>query len=285
MASNANTVETLSPDRGAFPSIPNSVYAPGIWTPDDIAHQLQHEMRGLQWPPMNDPNFANVVTLIHMNEHGVNANLRMLPASRNPNDSDAYESVGGGGVAALRKQTRQFGIYSFTGASNSRINHNTNNPIALSTNAITAEGWFYTSTTGTSRVMWDFRTSSGDTVRPMIYCDGTGGGANLKLALFRNGANIITSAGNVSVNTFHHFAWCRDTGAGNSYLYLDGVSQGTPIADATNYGSTSSCQIGNDVILATPWSGFLDEYRLTVGAARYPGGTTFTVPSAPFPDY
>lgn len=267
--------DTYATQPGA---VPTTVSAMGIWTPDDAAFYLRNGFRGLEWPSIADPNFSNVKVLIHLDRKGQNGNLRMLPVSASPNDCDAYEVVDQGVAGMAQLAHRRAGLYSFLCVGASYVLHNINNSLSLSTGHITAEGFVYPTAAGADQAIWDFRTSGADATRPYIRLSGG------KLALTINAVDKIIDSSTISINAWHHFAWCRDTVAGNSYLYLDGVSLGS-FADTTNYSTTSSVHMGSHVTVAGPFSGTIDEFRLTLGSARYPGGTTFTVPSVPFPDY
>lgn len=262
------------------PNIPTTTQAAGLWTPSQAAFYMNNNFQGLDWPTLADPSYANVPFLIHMDEHDPNGNLRMLSWAANPNDGDAFENLGNATATGIgRWSTRKFGIYSWQSAASCVIDHNQNTAVTIGTGNATAEGWCYlTSTTGIG-ALWDWRSGAGDTVHPLFR---TNVG---KLSFFKNGVAVVEDTSAMSTNTWHHWAWCRDTVAAKSYIYLDGVSVGTPAADTTNYTTMTTLRIGNNITIANPFVGFLDEFRLTVGTARYPGGTTFTVPSTPFPDY
>lgn len=96
----------------------------------------------------------------------------------------------------------------------------------------------------------------------------------------------VLSTTNVRDGNWHHVAVVR---SGETIsLYVDGVSEGTPITAATTL-SLSGGHLG-DVQgffannLDNEWTGQFDMLRITKGIARYPDGTTFTPPTAPFPN-
>jgi hypothetical protein len=91
----------------------------------------------------------------------------------------------------------------------------------------------------------------------------------------------IVGTTTVTVNTWHHIAVVRYSGI--IAFYLNGVSQGTATY-STSIPATYDILIGN-----APWSsvypnlyfqGFIDEFRVTNGYARYTGA--FTPPTAAF---
>jgi len=101
-------------------------------------------------------------------------------------------------------------------------------------------------------------------------------------ALLTYAANTtIVGTTTVTVNTWHHIAVVRYSGV--IAFYLNGVSQGSA-AYSTSIPATYDVLIGN-----APWSsvypnlyfqGYIDEFRITNGYARYTGA--FTPPTAAF---
>lgn len=96
--------------------------------------------------------------------------------------------------------------------------------------------------------------------------------------------NCTSSAGLVATGGWAHHAFVRH--GSNYYGYYNGVSFatdtgtfGTVVATANPFDLGGSW-IASSLVLA----GYMDDFRLTVGAHRYPSGTTFTVPSAAFLD-
>lgn len=93
---------------------------------------------------------------------------------------------------------------------------------------------------------------------------------------------LASATGLVTAGSWYHWAICR---SGSSWwFFLDGVSVATATnADTLDYLSPSPVQIGRSASSdENPYSGHLDEYRITKGVARYT--SNFTPPSAPFPD-
>jgi hypothetical protein len=63
-------------------------------------------------------------------------------------------------------------------------------------------------------------------------------------------------------------------------LYVDGVLE-CAIANTTDY-TEGSCVVGSGT---TAFYGYIDDFRVTKGVARFASGYTYTVPAAAFPDY
>ncbi len=88
------------------------------------------------------------------------------------------------------------------------------------------------------------------------------------------------------VGVWHHIAMCRD--GGNLKLFIDGIMQGLPIADADTYfAATAWTVLGGeqnttgDILTGSTFDGWMDEVRITIGVSRY--NANFTPPDEPFP--
>lgn len=120
----------------------------------------------------------------------------------------------------------------------------------------------------------DMRGNSGNIARPCIYIAGS------TLRCQWNGGDALTSLAALSSATNYHVVQQRR--AGVTRLFINGALQGTS-AVMTNWAS------GNDGIrlgrtqyaYGSNMAGYVDEFRLTRGVARYPDGG-FTPPSEPF---
>jgi hypothetical protein len=95
-----------------------------------------------------------------------------------------------------------------------------------------------------------------------------------------------TRDANYCDNAWHHLALCRDTG-NVLRLYIDGVQKDTQTANLGNSYLTetnSVIRVGKDGHESgRDYTGYIDDVRIT-RACRYPGGTSFTPPTAAFPD-
>lgn len=92
-----------------------------------------------------------------------------------------------------------------------------------------------------------------------------------------------------NLNQWYHIAIVRASGL--LYLYVDGQQLGLPVADTNTYFAGTArfglgCQpdninASNPILVGTSQSGWLDEFRLTVGFARYT--SNFTPTTVEFP--
>lgn len=103
-----------------------------------------------------------------------------------------------------------------------------------------------------------------------------------------NGSSILTSvsgwgsaSGVLTAGAWHHLAFTRD-GSNNLRMFVDGVVVDTSTGGPTHTGDVS-WRLGFDAATVNQsFNGYMDDFRLTVGAARYTAG--FTPPAAAFPD-
>jgi hypothetical protein len=87
-----------------------------------------------------------------------------------------------------------------------------------------------------------------------------------------------------TVGVWYHIALVRDVGVevGGSFLtlYVDGVAQGATISDPTIFGG-NGINIGLYYGSGFTFNGYIDDFRVTTGVARYT--SNFTPPTGPFP--
>lgn len=116
-----------------------------------------------------------------------------------------------------------------------------------------------------------------------VFTDGA-----LYTNLYLDGGGVITinsPASSIAANTWYHTAFVRD--GTNFYQYINGVSQGTPGSSSASSrdGNGATMVVGAFGLGSTFFhNGYIDDLRITKGTCRYPGGTTFTPPTAAFPD-
>jgi len=98
-------------------------------------------------------------------------------------------------------------------------------------------------------------------------------------------ARVSGAAGATTTNTWYHIAIVRYGLTGTAYV--NGQQNGTTYTPATNYNynATTPIYIGAGGAGATggqTFAGYIDDLRITVGAARYTGN--FTIPSSAYPN-
>jgi hypothetical protein len=107
--------------------------------------------------------------------------------------------------------------------------------------------------------------------------------ASSKLDFFIDnvGTGLITGATTLAANTsWYHVALTRQ---GNVFkIWLNGNNDGTTGTITASMTSTQAAHIGRRPAAAENFAGYMDEFRITKGIARYTAN--FTPPTAPFPD-
>lgn len=188
----------------------------------------------------------------------------------NSAEQNNLETVGN---AQISTAVTKFGTgsMSFDGVA-SYLNIPFQTTLVFGTGDWTIEGWFYAFDT-TSVNIYDSRPAGTQGAYPMIWIN-----ASAQLALWVSSADRIVSS-TISANQWYHFAFVRSSGV--TKLYLDGVKTGVDYADSNNYLS-SNVRIGYNANNVYPFNGYIDDFRITKGVARYTDN--FTPPEAPFPD-
>lgn len=103
---------------------------------------------------------------------------------------------------------------------------------------------------------------------------------NTEKVVFTFTTTSITSTGSIPTDSWVHIAVVRaGTGANLTKIYINGVNDGTGTA-ATNFNQTSNLYVGADRTGGSPMKGYIQDLRITRGAARYTAN--FDVPNQPF---
>lgn len=194
----------------------------------------------------------------------------------------ALETVGNAQISTSVKKYGTGSLY-FSGTTNLATNGYVKAGIGqlanLSSGDFTVECWFY----GMNNSLTDTESSlfqQGEHDWRLMYRRLSG---QLVLRYAVASVEQISTAGNLfSLNTWNHVAVCRS--GTTTTLYLNGVSVGTTTASPAN--STNFVYVGANLVGTSvywPLNGYIDDFRLTKGIARYT--SNFTPPTAPFPDF
>jgi len=93
------------------------------------------------------------------------------------------------------------------------------------------------------------------------------------LAWMTAGTARVTTGNVLTANTWQHIAVVKYSG--NTKIYVDGTQSGGTYADSNSYTVTAMDAIGYH-----PFVGYIDDFRITKGYARYTGN--FTAPTSAF---
>lgn len=180
------------------------------------------------------------------------------------------------GSAQVSTVQAKFGTTSMSfGGTTDRLVFASRPELAFGTGDFTIEGWIRRSDTN---------------IRGIFQLCGTAGGlsgaTNLGLSVGSDAGSVwriyanntgYNSTATWVINTWYHFALVKT--AGSVKLYIDGTSVISQ-ADTTNYTGQFLC-VGGFYDTAYLMNGYLDEFRITNGVARYTAN--FTPPTAAFP--
>lgn len=153
------------------------------------------------------------------------------------------------------------------------------NPAALTLAAgdFTVETWvFFNSLNAANNIIFDGRPTSTSGAYPTLYATAT------SLRWYTSSADRVTGSFTWTPGTWYHVAAVRSSGS--TRLYVNGAQVGSAFTDATNYinGAGRPTIGGHGFNTATAGlDGYLRDFRVTKGVARYTG--PFTPPSTPLP--
>jgi len=221
-----------------------------------------------------DPQFGSVSLLLHGD--GTNGSATITDSSPTP------KTVTAAGNAQISTAQSKFGGASLLFDGNGDYLASASNAaFGMGTSNFTLEAWIRPNLiTGFDRGIIEFRNT--------IFGQLDGGaafiqGSSAKLGFWDGVTGYGLTGTVVSLNTWHHVAFVR---LGNTLTaYLNGTQDFTA-SFTVNLGSARPLGIGgsntNTLKGSSPFSGYIDEVRITKGIARYT--TNFTPPTAPFPD-
>lgn len=142
------------------------------------------------------------------------------------------------------------------------------------TGDFTIECWVYLTTASGTKTIFTNRSSYANPTG-LAWVTQSGSAA---LSIYTNSGFSAASSTAITTNTWTHVALTR---SGSTITqWLNGVS----VANVTNSSSFTDalCYIGANNSAAEYWPGYIDDFRITNGIARY--SNTFTVPTTVFPD-
>jgi hypothetical protein len=218
-----------------------------------------------------DPYWANVAALLHFNgADGSKSFVDQVPKLWTPS-----------GSATLSVAQQKFGESSMyqSGASGSKVT--TTDPImGLSGQDYTIEAWVYAQASSASSCIFsNFTTQSFG----RIYFYVAPAGA---LRLIEQDASGANQASLVSAGTFPLEEWvhCAATKSGTTIrMFINGALQDSATSKARTFGTGVKLGSFDSGAFEYVWKGYIDDFRLTRGVARYTGN--FTPPVAPFPNH
>ena len=146
------------------------------------------------------------------------------------------------------------------------------NIYAFGTGDYTVETWVrFTSITTTLQIIFESGSTGGNSFYFHVDVD--------QISVGTSAAYVSNQATTFTTDQWYHIAACRSNGT--LRLYKDGAQVGSSVTDSTNWTSSGSARIGANFASGQTLFGYLDDLRIS-RFARYTG-STYTVPTAPFP--
>lgn len=224
-----------------------------------------------------DPYFDSVGLLLHCD--GANGSTTFTDSSRSP------KTVTANGNAQISTAQSKFGGSSgYMDGSGDYLSIAHNTALAFSASDFTLETWFYPVTLTANPVLWVHRPAlAAKGILWAVNPDGTvlllAGDSNTtswNINQSSSGAGALVTTGSE-----HHLALVRS--GSNWTIYLNGSSIMTVSSSFTLDDSGGTILIGKSDAGTTNWiDGYIDDFRVTKGVARYTAN--FTPPTAPFPN-
>jgi hypothetical protein len=226
---------------------------------------------GTQKEPAGDSFFfSNVSLLLHGD--GTNGSTTITDSSSRMN------TVTANGNAQISTAQSKFGGASiaFDGIGDF-LSLNGSEDFSFGTNDFTIEFWVRPAVTISSNViLYETRASPPASGSVVIYINN----ARKPIIFIQPTGNVLTGSTSLDANTWYHLAAVK--AAGSYYLYVNGVSDSSPVVNSLSVPQPVTVRIGIDFATSGGLNGYIDEFRITKGVARYTAN--FTPPTAPFPD-
>lgn len=151
--------------------------------------------------------------------------------------------------------------------------------LSLGAGDFTIETWYYPINATASEVLLDIYDSD-SAGRFILRTWGTNG-----ISIAGQAGGAIGNTGSMATaNQWNHVAVVRASGV--IYIFINGISSGAAIANTTNFTLTTTYAVigayASDLGTGS-FKGYLDDYRITKGVARYTGN--FTPLNKPFPPF
>jgi hypothetical protein len=214
----------------------------------------------------SDPYFDQISLLLRGD--GANGSTSIIDSSLSPKTATAV------GNAQISTAQSKFGGASllFDGSGDA-LRYAINEAFGWGTGDFTVEFWLYY-LGGNGYVF--FWIQGAPVTLPFL---GYGLNAGTKTPWLWNGADVLIGNTNVTNNVWQHHAVVRNSGT--LTIYLNGISIGSTTF-TSNLASSKPFSLGDNGSLLQFTNGYIDDFRITKGVARYT--SNFTPPTAPFPN-
>jgi hypothetical protein len=221
---------------------------------------------GTEKTPVDQLGIQNVSLLLHGN--GTNGSTTIVDSSPTPKTATVL------GDAQISTAQSKFGGASIRlDGSGDALRYASNAAFGWGTGDFTVEFWLYYQGGNGYVFFW---IQAPPQAIPYL---GYGLNNGTKTPWLWNAGNVLIGNTNVTNDAWQHHAVVRNSGT--LTIYLNGVSIGSTTF-ASNLAASKSFAIGDNGSGIQHTNGYIDEFRITKGVARYTAN--FTPPTAPFPD-
>ena len=229
-----------------------------------------------------DPNFANVSLLLHGN--GTNGSTTITDSSPSPK---TVTPVGNAQISTaiadpFGNSTR--GVLALDGTGDA-IETSASLSLAYGSDDFTIETWAYFNTLDGSTTV--ARLSSGSSFDGILFVHGaSSGNAGLYITSSGTAWDIFANAAaftGLTTNTWIHLALSRN--GSNFKTFVNGsqvisFTSLSSIRQLSNIARIGAANPSGQVAM----NGYIDDFRITKGVARYTTNFAGSLPTAPFPD-
>ena len=233
-------------------------------------------------PVPNDPYlYTNTVLLLHGD--GTNGSTTILDSSKVVGSPKTVTAVGNAQISTAQSKFGGASI-AFDGTGD-YLTAPDNLDFAFGTGNFTVEFWLYLIATATNNLafgssLYDNRTLTNVTGGPALFIRSTG-----SLRLWEgNNVPYDSAVSAVPFSSWCHIALSRQSGT--TKVFVNGSQVITHIGSYNH--SAGGLTVGGvmdfrDTSANFKLNGYIDDFRITKGVARYTAN--FTPPTAPFPDF
>lgn len=234
---------------------------------------LWHKVQGAGDLVNIDPFFSSVSLLLHGD--GADGSTTFTDSSSNS------VSITPLGNAQIDTSVKKFGTGSmlFDG-SGDYLNAGNATPLNFGSGDFTVECWAnFSSVLGNRGIFSKFEGFPNTTGINLRFAESVSG---LRLVVAGTGATLAQNVSfSPSVGTWYHIAYSREVNIHR--LFVDGSEVMEVSSNVGDIDTTSDFVVArSQTVSSSDWNGYLDDFRVTKGVARYTA--SFTPPTTAFPD-